>query len=135
MDGFIILDFIARLPRWRSGKESTCKCKRPRRHGFDPWFRKIPRRRKWQPTPVFSWKIPRTVEPGGLYNSWGHKSWTRLRRLTQEPSSGLCVCSVSKSCQTLCDPMDYSPPGSSVHGIFQARILEWVAVSFSRGSS
>ena len=38
-------------------------------------------------------------------------------------------------CPTLCDPMDYSPPGSSVHGIFQARILEWVAISFSRGSS
>ena len=36
---------------------------------------------------------------------------------------------------SLCDPMDYSPPGSSVYGIFQARILEWVAISFSRGSS
>ena len=34
-----------------------------------------------------------------------------------------------------CDPMDCSPPGSSVHGIFQARILEWVATPFSRGSS
>ena len=36
---------------------------------------------------------------------------------------------------TLCQPMDCSPPGSSVHGIFQARILEWVAISFSRRSS
>ena len=36
---------------------------------------------------------------------------------------------------TLCDPMDCSPPGSSVHGILQARILEWVAIPFSRGSS
>ena len=35
----------------------------------------------------------------------------------------------------LCDPVDCSPPGSSVHGILQARILEWVAISFSRGSS
>ena len=35
----------------------------------------------------------------------------------------------------LCDPMDYSPPGSSVHGTLQARILEWVAILFSRGSS
>ena len=42
---------------------------------------------------------------------------------------------VSQSCLTLCNPMDCSPPGSSVHGIFQARILEWVAISFSRGSS
>ena len=42
---------------------------------------------------------------------------------------------VTQSCPTLCKPMDCSPPGSSVHGIFQARVLEWVAISFSRGSS
>ena len=42
---------------------------------------------------------------------------------------------VAQSCPTLCDPTDYSPLGSSVHGILQARVLEWVAVSFSRGSS
>ena len=42
---------------------------------------------------------------------------------------------VAQLCPTLCDPMDYSPPGSSIHGILQARILEWVAISFSRGSS
>ena len=40
-----------------------------------------------------------------------------------------------QSCLTLCDSMDYSPPGSSVHGILQARILEWVAMSSSRESS
>ena len=42
--------------------------------------------------------------------------------------------SVTQSCPTLCDPMDCIPPDSSVHGILQARILEWVAISFSRGS-
>ena len=42
---------------------------------------------------------------------------------------------VAQSCPTLCDPMDCSLPGSSVHGIFQAIVLEWVAISFSRGSS
>ena len=42
---------------------------------------------------------------------------------------------VIQLCTTLCDPMDYSLPGSSIHGIFQARILEWVAISFSRTSS
>ena len=41
----------------------------------------------------------------------------------------------AQSCLTLCDPMDYSPPGSSVCGIFQARMLEWVIISFSGGSS
>ena len=47
----------------------------------------------------------------------------------------VCVCSVIQSGPTLCDSMDYSLPGSYVHGIFQARMLEWVAVSSSRGSS
>ena len=42
---------------------------------------------------------------------------------------------MAQSCPTLCDPMDCSPPGSSVHRILQARVLEWVAISFSRGSS
>ena len=42
---------------------------------------------------------------------------------------------VSQSCRTLCNPMDCSPPGSSVHGILQARVLEWVAIPFSKGSS
>ena len=42
---------------------------------------------------------------------------------------------VAQSCPTLCDPMDCSLPGSSVHGIFQAIVLEWIAISFSRGSS
>ena len=39
---------------------------------------------------------------------------------------------VSQLCPTLCDPVDYSPPDSSIHGIFQARILEWIAISFFR---
>ena len=42
---------------------------------------------------------------------------------------------VAQLCLTLCDPMDCSPPGSSVHGILQARILEWIATLFSMGSS
>ena len=56
----------------------------------------------------------------------------------------VCVCTRTRacvhtkllqSCPTLCNPMDCSPPGFSVHGILQARILEWVAMAFSRGSS
>ena len=45
----------------------------------------------------------------------------------------LCVFSVAQLCLTLCDPMDCGPPDSSVCGILQTRILEWVAISFSRG--
>ena len=64
-----------------------------------------------------------------------HSSWI--------PVSCVCVCVcvcaraclAAQFCLTLCDPMDYSPPGSSVRGILQVRILEWIAISFSRGSS
>ena len=49
---------------------------------------------------------------------------------------GVCLLAKSlQSCLTLCDPMDCSSPGSSVHGILQARILEWIVISSSRGSS
>ena len=47
----------------------------------------------------------------------------------------MCVCSVAQPCPSLGDSMCYSLPGSSVHGIFQARTLEQVAISYSRGSS
>ena len=47
----------------------------------------------------------------------------------------VCVCVCAQWCLTLCDPMDCSLQGSSVYGILQASILEWVAVPFSRGSS
>ena len=44
----------------------------------------------------------------------------------------MCVCvSVAQSCPIACDPMDCNPPGSAVHGILQARVLEWVAISFT----
>ena len=45
----------------------------------------------------------------------------------------MSYCLVTKSCVSLCDSVDCSPPGSSVHGISQVRILEWGEVSFSRG--
>ena len=66
---------------------------------------------------ILAWRIPWTEEPGGLQ------------------SSSVQFSSVTQSCLTLCDPMDCSPLGSSVRGISQARILEWVAISSSRGSS
>ena len=54
-----------------------------------------------------------------------------INRTMMYGSDGL----VTKLCTALCDPMDYSPQVSSVHGISQARILQWVAISSSRGSS
>ena len=55
--------------------------------------------------------------------------WIPLMRKERRGSGG------AQSCPTLRDPMDCSPPGSSVHGVLQARILEWAPMSFSRGSS
>ena len=67
---------------------------------------------------------------------------TDLAWLPHLTSSGQIQChllqksvTVTQSCLTLCDPMDCNPPGSSVHGILQARILEWVAIPFFKGSS
>ena len=57
------------------------------------------------------------------------------RMATPSLLQGLRMCSVSQSSPTLCNQMDCSPPGSSVYGIFQASVLEWVATSYSRGSS
>ena len=50
---------------------------------------------------------------------------------SQPPTAAAAAAKSLQSCLTLCDPMDSSPPGSSVHGLLQARILEWVAISFS----
>ena len=75
-----------------------------------------------------------------LCESQSVSSWTYYELISVlEPWFPLkeecCCCLVAKSRPTLCDPIDCSLPGSSVHGISQARILEWVAISFSRGTS
>ena len=87
---------------------------------------------------ILAWRIPWTEEPGGLNNN----NYIRDERLKQRPRRNsinrwrkVKESEVSQSCLTLCDPMDCSLPDSSVHGIFQARVLEWIAISVSRGSS
>ena len=63
-----------------------------------------------------------------------HVSCTGKRILYQWATLSMLYL-VARSCPTLCDPVDCSPPGSSVHGIFPARLLEWVAMPSFRGSS
>ena len=59
-------------------------------------------------------------------------SWTsRSTNFNSLSSAAAAAAKLLQSCPTLCDPMDCSPPGPSVHGIFQARVLEWVAIAFS----
>ena len=71
-----------------------------------------------------------------MLKTWSFGKKNAIKRPILKPCGRnlICCCLVTKLCLTLCSPMDYSPPiGSSVHGIFQARILEWIAVSYSRG--
>ena len=68
------------------------------------------------------------------YKQWSPRD-TAIGRNSNLNAFCVCVCSVMQSCLTVCDPMVCGPPDSSVYGIFQARILEWVAISYSRGSS
>ena len=63
-----------------------------------------------------------------------HHHWSHFSHHNHSPHH-CCYCLVTQSCLILCNPMDCSPTGCSVHAIPQARILEWVAISFSRGSS
>ena len=80
-----------------------------------------------RPSTTSNWiHIPLDTDP--ISSRW---HFTVLHHFIQRT---LCVL-VDQSCLTLCHPMDYSPSGSSVHGILQARILEWVAISFSTVSS
>ena len=131
------------------------------RPGFDPWVGKIPWRREWQPTPVF---LPGEFHGQRSlvgYSPWGNKKLDTTEHthiyllcveagqfkdyintaqipfsVSQQVYTPWCCC-CSKSLQsspTLWDTMDCSPLDSSVHGILQAKILEWVAIPSSRGS-
>ena len=61
------------FPRWLNGKESTCQCRRSKRCGFDPWIRKIPWGRKWQPTPLFLPGKSHQQRSLAGYSKWGGK--------------------------------------------------------------
>ena len=70
-----VVKLKVRLPRWLSGKESACQSRKCRRRGFDPWVRKIPWSRTWQPTPVFlPGESHRQWSLAG-YSPWGPKAW------------------------------------------------------------
>ena len=70
-------------------------------------------------------RLPRPWDSPGKNTGVGCHFLLQCRKVTSENE-------VAQSCPTLSDPMDHSPPGSSVHGIFQARVLEWGAIAFSK---
>ena len=113
------------FPGGTSAKEHVCQCKRHKRCRFNTLVRKIPWKRAWERTPVF---LPGESQGQRAWWPIAHrvtKSQTRLKRLSSSSSSFTIPWTAQQS----------SPPGSSVHGILQARILEWVAMPSSRGSS
>ena len=103
--------------------------------------------------PEESLGCPINITSSTLYFWWSHSFFLTFIRVylfgfvrseTQHTGSTVATSGIwfpvhvhgtTQLCPTLCNPVDCSPPGSSVHGILQARILEWVAISFSRGSS
>ena len=72
-----------------------------------------------------SWRIPRPWDSPGKNTGVGCHFLLQCMKVKRESE-------VAESCPTLSDPMDCSLPGSSIHGIFQARVLEWGATAFSR---
>ena len=119
------------FPGGSDGKASACNAGDPSSipgSGRPPW------RRKWQSTPA--------LLPGKShgrrsligYSPWGCKESDQTERLHFHFHFQYHLVLAAHSCPTL-DTLDCSPPGSSVHGILQARILQWVAMPFSRGSS
>ena len=110
-------------------------------------------REKWSVTILLIWPASISLKSQSAVCGRYHAVFYRSRNDNHEKLSTLClrkylsirvvyiecVCvhahSIFQPYLTLCDPMDCRPPGSSVHGISQARILEWVAISYSRGSS
>ena len=96
----------------------------------ETWVRSLgwedPLERKMPPTPGF-W-------PGefhGLYSPWGCKESDTTEQFSPLYAAAATAAKSLQSCPTLCDPIESSPPGSSTHGIFQARVLEWGAIAFS----
>ena len=132
----------------KTKKQPACQCRRCKRHGFDAWVRKIPRRRARQPTPFMLGECHGQRRLVGYMVHRVARSQTWLKwisthahipfykthlneRFGQLNSKVLVIQSFS----TPRCPMDCTPPGSSVHGVVQARILKWFAISFSRASS
>ena len=97
--------------------------KQPRCPSADEWIRKL-----WY---IYTMEYYSAIKKNAFDSIL--MRWMKLEPIIQSKVNQKVL--VAKSCLTLCDPMGCSPLGSSIHGISQARILEWVAISFSRESS
>ena len=118
-------------PAPRHGAESSTPCSPNQRpHCCVICLHRLATQREWNAIYSALCKLESTVSAGRSMIFF----WTVIACLGL-PRWCLCVCVKSlQLCLTLCNPMDHSPPGSSVHGISQSRTLEWVVMPFSRGS-
>ena len=138
---------FSRLILWVSFRGSTALCIEPlccgtvrasdchpvaKAGSFGQWFPNGTK--EWIPF-LATQATPSRPNLGQQCGSWA-ESWDIFHLFIQDGNWEVTeLHSVTQSCLTLCDPMDCSPPGSSAHGILQARILEWVAMPSSRGYS
>ena len=83
---FAVCTALHRLPRWNSGKEFTCQCRNHKGRGFDPWVRKTPWRREWQPTPVFLLGESHGERSLAGYSSWGCKELDTTENTVHTPT-------------------------------------------------
>ena len=135
---YIFLSFIFRKKVFNSASKKKShiglsKSGDWHRDSFREWFRTSLQAHK--DSRVVQKKLNESVASS---SAWFHDGLWSIMAPENCPARGDCilVCVQSlQSCLTLCNPLDYSPPSSSVHGILQARILEWVAMPSSRESS
>ena len=126
------------LPRWLSGKNSAANAGDS---GSAPGSGKIPWRRKWQPNSSMLLlllshfnHVPQRQQPTRLGRPWdspGKNTGVGCHFLLQYMKVK-SESEVTQSCPTPRNPMDCSLPGSSIHGVFQSRVLEWGAIAFSK---
>ena len=108
-------------------------------HGSEPCYLRVGNRLQPPSSPSFKGQILTVANQGreGMQRQWrsSHEALGQRPGIFELFCKAKVLCTQSLSHVRLWDPMDCSPPGSSVHGILQAIILQWVAMSFSRGSS
>ena len=130
-----------RIPPYLSPEKSVCRSRSSSwtRHGTTDWFKTgkgVHQGCILSPC-LFNFYAEHIMWNAGLDDSQAGINITgrNINNLRCAEVMKMCCAKLLQLCLTLCDPMDYRPLGSSLHGVFQARILKCIAVSFSRGSS
>ena len=122
-------------PRWLRAKESTCQC---RKHGFNPWVRKIPSGRKWQPMPVFLPGKPHGQRSLAGYSPWGHKElqtteWLNNNRYIMKYYSAIKKWGNPIICDNTNGPWRHDAKWNQTQNSQKKRSDVWLPQVFGRG--